>query len=239
MSPPFPTTPRSHRWSYASALTLRLSPGACRESHGLGRIKALAAQLDAHLGHIDANALRRTSVRPCSSASRTSRDPSHRPVRRLEACPRPAILFVLGSLATDLRPLCAARPALRGCHPLGLAAREHSDSRPVAFKDLLLPISHEDGCWSRGGQVSPCKDCGPASVSLEFEYSVCEATRLRGFQCINLAVGQHHTEQDDASPRTLRSLPAAGLAPDGWKRGDDSWPGGVQAGLWISRWPVC
>ena len=51
--------------------TRALSPGACRESHGLGRIKALAAQLDAHLGHIDANALRRTSVRPCS-ASRTS-----------------------------------------------------------------------------------------------------------------------------------------------------------------------
>ena len=81
-------------------------------------------------------------------------------------------------MATDLRPLCAARPALRGCHPLGLAAREHSDSRPagltylgptLAVKDLLLPISHEDGCWSRGGQVSPCKDCGPASVSLELD----------------------------------------------------------------------
>ena len=48
-----------------------LSPGACRGSLGLGRIKALAAQLDAHLGPIDANALRRTSARPCS-ASRTS-----------------------------------------------------------------------------------------------------------------------------------------------------------------------
>ena len=89
--------------------TRALSPGACRESHGLGRIKALAAQLDAHLGHIDANALRRTSVRPCS-ASRTSRDPSHRPVRRLEVCPHPAAVFVPGSIATDpLRPLvCSA-----------------------------------------------------------------------------------------------------------------------------------
>ena len=109
-----------------------LSPGACRGSLGLGRIKALAAQLDAHLGPIDANAFRRTSARPCS-ASRTSRDPSHRPVRRLEVCPHPAAVFVPGSIATDLRPLCAARPALRGCHPLGLAAREHSDSRPAGL----------------------------------------------------------------------------------------------------------
>ena len=45
-----------------------LSPGACRGSLGLGRIKALAAQLDAHLGPIDANALRRTSARPCSAS---------------------------------------------------------------------------------------------------------------------------------------------------------------------------
>ena len=160
----FGTTPRSHKWSYASALTRSVSGIAwARPDQG-----SLAAQLDAHLGHIDANALRRTSVRPCS-ASRTSRDPSHRPVRRLEVCPHPAAVFVPGSIATDLRPLCAARPALRGCHPLGLAARGYSDSWPVAVKDLLLPISHEDGCWSRGGQVSPCKDCGPASVSLEFD----------------------------------------------------------------------
>ena len=124
--------PSRRRPGRTDGRTRALSPGACRESHGLGRIKALAAQLDAHLGHIDANALRRTSARPCS-ASRTSRDPSHRPVRRLEVCPHPAAVFVPGSIATDLRPLCAARPALRGCHPLGLAAREHSDSRPAGL----------------------------------------------------------------------------------------------------------
>ena len=85
------------------------------------------------LGTLTPNyALRRTSARPCS-ASRTSRDPSHRPVRRHEVCPHPAAVFVPGSITTDLRPLCAARPALRGCHPLGLAAREHSDSRPAGL----------------------------------------------------------------------------------------------------------
>ena len=55
-------------------------------------------------------------------------------------------MFVPGSIATDLRPLCAARPALRGCHPLGLAAREHSDSSQLPREQGATLGVNPEGC---------------------------------------------------------------------------------------------
>ena len=157
----------------------------------------------------------------CGSSCTSGYCPAQRPLRGPSGLEPawPGSRCVLAS--PDAPPAHAARGVRRLTPPRTRTARPKRMHRGPHTRGALgaaLALHARRAPLADGSSrpVGEPKDCGPASVRLEFiEYSVCEARSLRGFRCINLAVGQHHTERerslssDAPEPASRRSGPRA------------------------------